>query len=302
MAKVAVVHLVRKANGTAPLERFLASYRKHPAGIDHDVVIVFKGFSGLKLTSDYQSALEGLSYKALHLADRGFDLAPYFATVRRYEYERFCFLNSFSRIAADGWLEKLHCRATQAGVGVVGATGSYQSFARGHDERGAELRRLRPYARLQWRVRHILSDPAPRMVAQRAAAWALGAVGLWKPSRHFPPFPNYHVRTNAFVASREVLLRIHVQPIVFKLSAFMIESGRNGLTRQIMAMGLRPLIVDRHGRSYEKEEWHVANVFRQSRQEDLMIEDNQTDAYSRAGDEQRAWLSRMAWGQYARPA
>jgi hypothetical protein len=140
------------------------------------------------------------------------------------------------------------------------------------------------------------------MAAQRAGAWLLGGLGLWKPSRHFPPFPNYHIRTNAFMASREVLLRVRVRPIVLKLSAFLLESGRSGLTRQVMAMGLKALVVDRTGRSFESGDWHLANTFRQSRQEDLLVEDNQTEAYARAERKERERLSRLAWGEYARPA
>jgi hypothetical protein len=301
MGDIGVVHLVRKANGVAPLERFLTSYRQYAAGLEHTLILVLKGFSDRGLPAEYRQALDGVRHYALYLPDRGFDLEPYFAAVRRHDCTTFCFLNSFSRIGTEFWLAKLHRAAMEPGVGLVGATGSYQSFARAHDERRAQLRGLNPYARLRCRLEHIFSDRAPRMVAQRAGAWLLGAAGLWKPSRHFPPFPNYHVRTNAFMAPRNVLLRIRLRPLFFKLSAFLMESGRDGLTRQIMAMGLQPMIVDRLGRWFVKEEWHRSNTFRQSRQEDLMVEDNQTDAYAQADEVQRASLSRSAWGEYARP-
>ena len=293
MAEVGVVHLVRQANGLAPLERFLASYREHAAGSPHELILLCKGFPG-RLPAEYQRVLEGTAHRAMHVPDRGFDLAPYFAAARRFEFRYFCFFNSFSRILAEGWLETLRRCVVAPGVGLVGATASYQSFAQAN----AERRRLG----IRARFRHIASGDSPTLVAQRTGAWLLGGLGLWKPARHFPAFPNYHIRTNAFMASREVLLRIRVRPLVFKLSAFMLESGRNGLTRQVMAMGLRPLVVDRAGRAFEKERWHLANTFRQSRQEDLLVEDNQTVAYDRAPGEERANLSRFAWGEFARPA
>jgi hypothetical protein len=139
-------------------------------------------------------------------------------------------------------------------------------------------------------------------MAQRAGAWILGAVGVWRPARHFLAFPNYHLRTNGFLASRELLLRLRVPPLPFKLSAFMFESGHNGLTAQVLAMGLRALLVDRRGTAFDKEEWHCADAFRQARQEDLLIADNQTDAYERAAPPERAELSRLAWGPHARAA
>ena len=293
MADVGVVHLVREANGLAPLERFIASYREQPAGHAHELILVCKGFPG-RLPAEYERALEGVAYRTLHVADRGFDLAPYFAATRRFEHRYFCFLNSFSRPLAAGWLEILHRCASAPGVGLVGATGSYQSFAQSSEER----RRLGTRARL----RHVARGGSPAMVAQRTGAWVLGGLGLWKPARHFPAFPNYHIRTNAFMASKDVLLRIRVRPILFKLSAFLLESGRSGLTRQVMAMGLRALVVDRAGRAFDKESWHLANTFRQSRQEDLLVEDNQTVAYEHAQPEERGNLSRIAWGEFARPA
>lgn len=302
MADVAVVHLVRRANGIAPLERFLASYQEKRAGLDHQLILVLKGFRRQAMSGEYARVLQGIAHEALYLPDRGFDLRPYFIAVRRFQYRYFCFLNSYSRILSSDWLAKLHRWAIEPGTGVVGATASYQSFARGHEERRQELEALRPWPRFRSRFRHVVSDRSPRMLAQRAGAWLFGSVGLWKPARYFPPFPNYHVRTNAFMAPREVLLRIRSRPLFFKLSAYLLESGRDGVTQQVMRMGLRPLLVDRSGEKFEKERWHLANTFRQSRQEDLLVEDNQTEAYAKADSEQRTRLSRAAWGEYARPA
>ena len=46
MREVAVIYLFRFAEGESPVSRFLRSYRKHPAGIDHDFYVAFKGFRG----------------------------------------------------------------------------------------------------------------------------------------------------------------------------------------------------------------------------------------------------------------
>jgi hypothetical protein len=299
---IAVVHLVRRQNGLAPLERFLASYREHAAGVAHELVILFKGFRGEGGTRGHDALLEGLPHRRLFVPDRGFDLRAYFAAVTRFEHRYFCFLNSFSRILEGDWLAKLHRGATAEGVGMVGATGSYQSFASAHAERARMLGKLPAGERLRWRMRHILSDPAPRMVAQRAGAWVLGSLGLWDPARYYPPFPNYHLRTNAFMASRDTLQRIRTRPMPFKLSAYFFESGRDGLTRQVLGFGLRALLIARNGEAFEKERWHLSDSFRQGRQENLLVADNQTDFYANADAAGRAELSRLAWGEYARPA
>jgi hypothetical protein len=300
--EIGVVHLIRRRNGLAPFERFLASYREFPAGMPHDLVLIFKGFPFGLGTQDYDRLLADVPHRRMYLADYGFDLRPYFKAVEKLDHRYLCFFNSFSRILVSDWLAKLHRRVTAEGVGVVGATASYQSFSTSHTEREHMLREMDFAARLRWRINHVFGDMQVRLVTQRGVAWLLGSTGLWDPARHFPTFPNYHVRTNAFMASRETLARIRIGPVIFKLSAFMFESGRNNLTEQIMRLGLRPLMVGRNGVAYEKEDWHLADTFRQGRQNNLLVADNQTDAYALADATGRAELSRLAWGEYARPA
>jgi hypothetical protein len=301
MPEIGVVHLVRRANGMAPFERFLQSYRAHPAGAEHELLLLFKGF-GAAPPAEYESLLAGLPHRALALPDRGYDLEPYFKAAASYEHRYFCFFNSFSRILAPDWLAKLRAPLAARSVGVVSASGSYQSFATGYAERERELATLSLRARIAWRMRHIAGETTFAGRAQRAAAWALGAVGLWHPGRHFPPFPNYHVRTNAFMASREALAGIRVRPLLFKLNALALESGNHGLTMQLLRAGLQPMVVDRQGAAFEKEKWHLSNTFRQSRQEGLLVADNQTETYERADAATRATLCRQAWGEFARPA
>jgi len=302
VVELGVVHLVREKNGLAPFEKFLASYRSHPAGVAHDLVLIFKGFQPGVNTDQYDRLLTEVPHQRLYMSDHGLDLAPYFAAVQRFDYRYFCFLNSFSRILVADWLSKLRHWIAAEGVGLVGATGSYESFATNYLERELTLDTLGPLARLQWRIKHILSDGNPQLVSLRLAVWILSSLGLADPGRYFPPFPNYHIRTNAFMALRETLLQIHVWRMLSKLSAFVFESGRNSLTNQILRLGLRPLVVTRTGEAFEKDRWHLSNTFRQSAQENLLVADNQTDAYEQASAEGRIRLSKQAWGPYARPA
>jgi hypothetical protein len=298
---VGVVHLVRKANGLAPIARFLRSYVDHGAGLPHDLVVVFKGFPA-NPGEEFEELLARVPHQRIFVPDRGYDLGAYFAVMAGLPHRYFCFLNSFSRILADDWLQKLHRAASIDGAGPVAATGSYQSSASLHAERARMLARLPLAEQVRWRFNHVASDPSPWVGAQRAAAWLLGGVGLWNPARHFPPFPNYHLRTNAFMASRDVLGRIRAGWMPFKLSTFLFESGTNSLTRQALALGRRPLLVTRSGEALDKEDWHLADCFRQGRQGQLLVADNQTDLYENAAPADRAELSRLAWGRFARPA
>lgn len=259
MSGIAVVHLVRRQNGLAPLQRFLDSYCRHAAGAEHELILLYKGF-GKEVPADHAQALAGISHQRMLVPDRGFDLQPYFAAVSGFGHEYFCFLNSFSRILAPGWLAKLRAPFASPRVGLVGATGSCESLA---------------------------ALPAPKR---------------WITQRYFPAFPNHHVRTNAFMATREVLERVTLRPMLFKFFALACESGKDGLTAQVGRQGLEALVADRHGAVFAMDRWHLSNTFRQSQQEDLLVSDNQTEAYASADAASRARLSRLAWGEWARPA
>jgi hypothetical protein len=300
VAEIGVVHLVRRKNGLAPFERFLASYQACPAGVPHDLVLIFKGFTFGSGTQDYDRLLVNVPHRRMYLADYGFDLRPYFKAVAILEHRYLCFFNSFSRVLEKDWLAKLYRWASVSGVGAVGATASYQSFR--NPERDQMLQAMSMAARLRWRINHVFTGGNAGQIVQRGAAWLLGEAGLWNPEQHFPPFPNYHLRTNAFMATRETLARVRIGSVFFKMSAFKFESGHDSFTNQLMSFGLRPVLVGRDGTGYEKENWHQANIFRQGEQENLLVADNQTDLYARSDAAFRAELSAFAWREMARPA
>lgn len=299
MAGVALVHLVRRQNGTAPFKRFLDSVRAHSAGVPYDLVILFKGFH--RSSPEHDALLEGIPHRRLFVPDRGFDINAYFEAAKRLDDARFCFINSYSRILATGWLEKL-LRWSKAGhVGLAGATGSYQSIAGGYTREDLRLRALPPVTRFWTRVGRALRDRRPRANAQRALRVLMRLAGQWSPARDFPPFPNPHLRTNAFIASRDTLSRVRPGPLRLKLSAYKFESGRDSLTTQVRRMGLQVVVVGRDGEGYEPERWHLSNTFWQSREENLLVADNQTELYLAGDATKRAELAQYAWGENARP-
>ena len=302
MPGIAVVHLVRRQNGLVPVERFLASYREHSAGIEHELIILFKGFRGESGMQDHDSLLEGLPHRRLFVPDRGLDVNAYFTAAEQLDYDYFCFLNSYSRILDKGWLEKLARWIRQPDVGLAGATGSCQSIAGGYTAQQRQMNALPAVVRFRSRVAAALRDRRPGSFRGRVARLALGLVGIWRPARDFPGFPNYHLRTNAFMISRQLLQRVHLGPLRLKVSAYKFESGRNSLTNQVLKMGFKVLVVGRDGEGYEPERWHLSNTFWQSREQNLLVADNQTEAYLAAEPASRAEFAQYAWGELARPA
>lgn len=126
-------------------------------------------------------------------------------------------------------------------------------------------------------------------------AGIVGATGSYEPAGPDAPFPNYHIRTNGFLISRELLLDLEFWEMREKPDVSRFEAGPMSLTRQIMQQGLEPYIVDCDGVAYAKEDWEVSATFRSGEQEKLLVSDNRTNAYLEADPDMRRWLSSLAW-------
>jgi hypothetical protein len=133
---------------------------------------------------------------------------------------------------------------------------------------------------------------------------AVGATGSYESPRsinplrrrRWVPFPNPHLRTNAFMVSRELMRAVRVPEVRTKSRAWELESGRHGLTREVWDRGLRTLVVGRDGEGYEPDRWHQSATFRSGDQVNLLVADNRTRQWDEADAGLRAGLSRLAWG------
>lgn len=277
MSDICVVHLVRKKNGLEPFRHFLVSYLENPAGVDHDLLIIYKGFHrDAADIAPYEKLLEDVPHSFLRVGDVGFDLQPYFIGAEKHHSKYFCYLNSFSVILDRDWLLKFYRHITEPGVGLVGATGSWGSICPGRFTTKKNLplwkKLLRPLA---WRV-------------------ARSYFGMY-----FDYFPNYHIRTNGFMIAREVMLKIRRGRILTKMHAYRLESGKNSITKQVEQMGLKCLIVGKNGIGYDKQEWNISNTFWRGTQENLLISDNQTRKYDADNSGWRCKWRQFAWGELA---
>lgn len=267
MSDICLVHLVRKKNGLEPFRSFIESYKKNPAGIDHNLLILYKGFYRKADIAPYEKLLKEMPHSFLSVADVGFDIRPYFLAVQKNDSKYFCFLNSFSVIQDKDWLLKFYRHMSRPGVGIVGATGSWQG----------------------------LHSP----VNKKRALWKkiLRPVVLLYLNRYFASFPNCHVRTNAFMIKRTTMLKVRSGTILNKLQAYAFESGKNSITKQVERMGFKPVIVGKDGKGYDRLEWNLSNTFWRGTQDNLLVSDNQTRKYDTATPEWRRKFEMFAWGE-----
>ena len=311
MKDLCVVHLVRAYNGIEPFRRFLESYRTNPGGIEHDLLIVFKGFDHPQDTEPYRALLTPFQYAVFEVSDQGFDITAYFAVLRSYpeQYRYYCFLNSYSVIQDREWLKKLYKNISRPGVGLVGATGSWNSsntnarywfrvigasiFRKIFMKNQINREDLSPGENCQNR-----ENRPNKIIGYCNTGMSIARDARFHSSHiiHFGPFPNYHIRTNAFIISGVLMKSLEFPAMKTKMDAYKFESGKRGLTMQILNKGKRVIVVGKDGLGYEKEAWHESKTFWISDQENLLVADNQTRDYQDGTAERRRYLSSIAWG------
>ncbi len=298
MKELCVAHLVRAQNGIEPFRDFLESYRQNPGGVEHDLLIVFKGFDHPQDIEEYCALLTPFRYLTLEISDEGFDITAYFAVVEHYsdKYKYFCFLNSYSVIQDREWLRKLYENISRSGVGLVGATGSW------HSHNATVRARYRSIVAAVFRrhnkgLSNIENRPPKKNHFWKSIFSKIRAVRRsFTYMIHFDPFPNFLIRTNVFMISGELMKSLECPVIQTKMDAYKFESGKRGLTIQILNKGSRVIVVGKDGVGYEKEAWHKSKTLWQYDQENLLVTDNQTRDYQDGTAERRRFLSLLSWG------
>lgn len=271
MSRICVVHLVWGPVGLNPFKNFISSYLKYNSGLDHDLLVVFKDCS---MVDNYLELLKlyNINFITYFRENVGYDIDTYLDVSNKYSYDFFCFINSCSIILDNYWLCKLYNNIVNKDVGIVGATGSWESHS--HNTY-LEIERNIVYNI----IRHIWRQTLKRILIP------------------YDPFPNYHVRTNAFMISRNLFNYIGKdKPLLTKENNYRFESGKNGLSKQILKINLKLLVVGKDGIAYEKEDWFKSKTFWQGDQENLLISDNRTNDYQNSDFDKRVLLSQRAWG------
>jgi len=283
MNQPTVIYLSWVPYGIEYLSGFLDSYIRYPASSDHRLVILF---NGVKSENDYlpflQLAEEMLARKVdyLLLGD-GQDIDAYFFAANKIDSDLFLFFNTYSRIQADHWLQKYLTIMNDPEVGLVSASGSAQSY----------------YSAVFQKKCRIPGSPFLLTDRIRCLKLYIKAALYWR--FLFPPFPNFHVRTNAFMIRRSLFLALHCPVLSSKLQAYRFESGYGSMTRQIKKAGYFIKVVDRSGNAYDIEEIKNIPIFWNGNQELLLVSDNQTRTYQQANEDERKFMNYLAWGEKA---
>jgi len=282
---LALVYLSYIPFGTEYLISFLNSYTNKKAGVEHKLVILFNGH---QTEDEIKPFLEILNNSGVpfeyKVSPEKFDIGSYFYAAANLSTEYIAFVNTYSLILNDNWLLYLYQNLTKTGVGCVSATGSWSDYPHNDEYRSI----IKDFLRLNFSLNKL----------KKAIFFRFNFFPVVKP----------HLRTNAFMIKRTIFLNLKfglVKPRILntftnysgtKLKSLCFEHGNTGMTNQIIQLGLRPLLVNKHGAGYEIKEWREARTFWTNDQENLLVRDNQTMKYELADKQRKNELIYAAWG------
>lgn len=254
MKKIAIVYLAYNNGSITDFCRFIESYKKYAAGIEHDLIVIFKDYCGV-----HDNLVELLPCKAhVYTEDfcGGYDLGSYRRIVKKTNYDYYLFLNTGSEIMCNNWLTRFFWPFhILTDIGITCCYMSNETFYR----------------------EAILEES----FGFRNFLKALVSQILFKPK------PNPHVRTNAFMIGRKLFLSIWPRFFFNKLHCYIFESGKNSMYNRIRKRGFicQPIHVGL---------FDFGTMFRQGDQSNLVIFDNQCRRYQQASVEEKQFLSKLS--------
>ncbi|HYJ38746.1 MAG TPA: hypothetical protein VEV87_09020, partial [Chitinophagaceae bacterium] len=242
---VSVVHLIWLHLGTGLFNNFISTYCKYNSGYPHELVLLFNGVSETEEIFEYIRIVEGkkIPYRTLVHYGNCQDLDAYFWAADQLKSTWLLFLNSYSEILAEDWLVKYLSPTSSREVGMVGATGSWQSY----------YRTVFINNKWKWERKQTFKENI------RKFKLMIKALLYWR--FLFPDFPNPHIRTNAFMIRRALMVSMKRRRLKNKLDAYAIESGYNNLTAQVFRKGMEAVVICKSGKSFKKSEWAGSKVF-----------------------------------------
>ena len=165
-------------------------------------------------------------------------------------------MNSSSRPLADNWILEMLKAVNVQNTGLLGTMGSFESLA----------------------VKNLH--------------------GTISNKDNFNSFPNPHVRTTGFIIKREIFEEVtkNIKNFRNKMDAYKFESGKNNLTRKILELGLKVLIINSDFKLFEIDEWKRSKTFRQFNQEKLLIMDKISSNYEKMSDNLKFIKTIQTWG------
>lgn len=129
-----------------------------------------------------------------------------------------------------------------------------------------------------------------------------GPMGSWGDVKD-EKFPNYHIRTSAFMLKRQLFLDYAATQKfpVTKEDTYGFEHGENSLTNFILNKGYKAVVVDCDGKVFTPEKWDESKTFRDPNVSKSMLADRHVAYFETQESSRKELLSRVIWGRSLKP-
>lgn len=297
---LSVIFLMWVPYGIDYLISFINSYQNFNSGLEHDLVILYNGYGNEENIQPYKAFLKQCDIKHSYLLLKyGQDIAAYKWAAAKVDTEYVLFFNTYSQIQRTEWGINYLNAIKKSNVGCVGATGSWQSWSNVGFQKAklffnseSKIKNNIPYYNSkQINIGPFYIKIHPRLVLFGSLLKSLTVYDK------FPNFPNPHLRTNAFIVSRQDWLNLELPEFKNKSEAHLFESGYNSFTRQIIKAGKKVLVMNKYGEVFEPHEWHISKTLWSSDQENLLVYDNFTEQYNNTPKTERIAFENFLWGK-----
>lgn len=113
------------------MREFLDAYRNHDPGAAHELLFIYNGFESDAQREEFDAVAASTPHTKFEVDGPVLDLEAYRQAVSSVEADYYLLLGSYARPLVDGWLELLLRHQRTPDVGMVAASGSYESMSSG---------------------------------------------------------------------------------------------------------------------------------------------------------------------------
>ncbi len=270
--------------GLPAFNKFLASYEKYGAGIEHKLTILLRAFeNNLEDYNKIKEICSAKNIKTLDTIDVGLDFGAYLDSAKQSDADYICCLNTSCEIMCDDWLKKLYSPIEEDNkYQMVGISGAY--------------------------------DPCPNYIRDYRSVNSLfgKVVVFFKRLNLFrylyrylfatirKGYPNYHLRTPAFLIKRELLteyFEIYDLP-TDKLGAYRVEGDeRHSLSQFVLTKGFDFCVADKFGVKFDKQDFDKSETYC-SEKKNYIIKDRQQEMYENWNFLFKIYMRRTMLGKF----
>lgn len=263
--KVIVCYLITKFDNVDSLKNFVLNYISNKSGKSHDLLICFKQLNKDQIKKS-KDILKNLNYEVYNdnFDYNDYDLGSYKRVAQAYPSRIIFFLNGNSYPNCNNWLKVLVDNYdTQSIIGTSASNLSHYS--------SLKLKKFYKFLSFYFKLN--------------------------KYKKNFNPFPNPHIRTTGFlIKSDDFLSFISQKDLINKEDAWIIESGKNGLTNYFKTKGFKIYVVNKDGDKFSEKNWKFSETFNYLSQKKSLISDNHTRKYLYATKTEKDNFQKETWG------